>query len=179
MMMRAARGDTMFFRSKNLFLRPIWPEDLVALRAAIGESNFSRIAAAAPANLPQGNPGDRHHLPCCVIARPDANGEQIIGAAGLFLRGEDVVFELWIDPAHRGRGYGTEATRAMAELAWAAGHEKISASIPPDNVAIPRVLRKSGFQPDRNIFFSADATAVLVIAHDHDWAWTGPEMHAA
>ncbi len=172
----------MFFRSKNLFLRPIWSEDAVALRAAIGELDWSRVVVDAPAGS-CGNGGDEGEeaprLPRCVIARPGGNGEQIVGAAGLFLRDRNVVLELWIDPAHRGRGYGTEAARAMAELAWAAGHEQILATIPPGNVAILRVLRKSGFLPSGSGFIPFGENAILTIPHKRDWSWTGPEMHAA
>ncbi len=170
----------MFFRSKNLFLRPIWSEDMVALRAAIGELDWERGTADSSSGFRRRGEGKAaRRLPRCVIARPDGNGEQIIGAVGLFLRNCNVVLELWIDPAYRGRGYGTEATRAMAELAWVAGHERISAAVPPDNIAILRVLRKSGFLPGGNDIIPFGGNAVLKIAHRHDWSWTGPETHAA
>lgn len=170
----------MFFRSRNLFLRPIWPEDVAVLRAAIGQLNWNRaVADSSSGFLWCGERKEAPRLPRCVIARPDGNGEQIIGATGLFSRDGDVVLELWIDPAYRGRGYGTEAARAMAELAWAAGHDRISAAIPPDDSAVLRLLRKSGFLPNGNGFIPFGGNAVLKIPHNHDWSWTGPETHAA
>lgn len=170
----------MFFRSKNLFLRPIWSEDMVALRAAIGDSDWNRAVVDSSSIFPWFSSREASpRLPRCVVARPDGSGEQIIGAAGLFLRDRQVVLELWIDPAYRGHGYGTEAARAMAELAWAAGHDRILAVIPPGNVAILHVLRKSGFLPNANTVIPSGENAVLAIAPEHDWSWTGPEMDAA
>jgi RimJ/RimL family protein N-acetyltransferase len=172
----AAKGVAVFFRSKNLFLRPIWSEDLIALRHAITEIDFGRISAKLSFDLlPSGDDG---RLPCRIITRPDRNGEQIIGIIGLFQRNDSVVLKIWIDPDQRGRGYGTEAIRGMTELAWVAGHATISADIPVGDVAMLRVLRKSGFQPDSDNVFPACGGHVLDMPPDHHWAWTGPEMDA-
>jgi RimJ/RimL family protein N-acetyltransferase len=50
------------------------------------------------------------------------------------------------DPAHRGRGYATEATEALVAFALASGRARlVRAHTKPDNRASARVLEKCGF----------------------------------
>lgn len=53
-----------------------------------------------------------------------------------------------VAPAHRGRGYATEAVEAL--LRWAFAHptvRRVAAECAPDNAASIRVLEKTGFRP--------------------------------
>lgn len=49
-------------------------------------------------------------------------------------------------PQHRGKGYATEATRALVEWAFAHGAGRVTAETLRDNHASIRVLRKNGFR---------------------------------
>lgn len=64
-------------------------------------------------------------------------------------RGNAVEIGYGILPAYEGRGYATEAVRAM--IRWAFDHENVvfvEAETEPDNMASQRVLQKCGFTPD-------------------------------
>jgi [ribosomal protein S5]-alanine N-acetyltransferase len=53
-----------------------------------------------------------------------------------------------VDPAHRGRGYATEAAGALAAFAFASGRvRRVRAHTKPGNGASARVLEKCGFGP--------------------------------
>ena len=50
------------------------------------------------------------------------------------------------DPAHRGRGFATEAAAALTEFAFASGRVRlVRAHTKPDNAASARVLAKCAF----------------------------------
>lgn len=170
----------MFFRSKNLFLRPVWPEDMAALRVAISEAEFERATADSSATpfLFDGR-GHPPRLPRCVVIRPGGQGAQLVGAAGLFARMDSIVLELWIAPAYRRRGYGIEATRSMVEIARAAGHHKICAAAIPEEAGTLRMLQKAGFRPGANVLSTTLGSVSLAISLDCSGEPTPPEKHAA
>ncbi|WP_028473048.1 GNAT family N-acetyltransferase [Nocardioides alkalitolerans] len=74
----------------------------------------------------------------------------VIGYCGLLLPGEggsdepELAFEL-LREVH-GRGYATEAASAVVELATAAGHHRLRATVRDWNVASRWVLEKLGFR---------------------------------
>lgn len=164
----------MFFRSRNLFLRPFWPEDMAGLQAAIGETAFARACSGAVEGgaVPVSQP----RLPRCVVARPGASGEQLIGAAGLFDRDGGIYLELWIGPEFRGRGFATEAARSMMEIARAAGHGELRAHPVEDCVAAMHVMSKAGFGPPEGVDAQAGYLRVLL---DHPLHDDHPESSAA
>lgn len=170
----------MFFRSRNLFLRPFWPEDLAGLQTAIGESAFARACsgAAEDGSAPVSQP----RLPRCVIARPGGSGEQLIGAAGLFDRDGGIFLELWIGPEFRGRGFATEAARSMIEIARAAGHAELRAKPVEDCANAEHVMAKAGFTPPDvtvNATGQGDATGYLRVVLDQPMDNGQPETSAA
>ena len=73
----------------------------------------------------------------------------------------------WIARSHWGRGYASEAGRAVVDIAKTVGHKKLVASHFMDNPASGAVLRKLGFRQTgrREERFSAGrgyaATSVL------------------
>lgn len=142
----------MFIRSERLFLRPGWPEDWEELHARIGDEQVVRNLARAPwpytgedarsfIDLPQ----DRL-LPRFLITVPGAGGALLIGSVGLSLLDGEINLGYWIARDHWGRGYASEAARAVLSLARTLGHERIVANHFLDNPASGRVLEKVGFR---------------------------------
>ena len=140
----------MFHRSERLLLRPAWIEDAPAIAAAIGELSIVRNLARAPwpygieqakdfARMAQdaGAPHFLLHLP----------GEGVIGSAGFGRQGDEIEVGYWIGRRWWGRGFATEAARALVALAPMLGHRHLIAGHFTDNPASGRVLRKAGFVP--------------------------------
>lgn len=142
----------MFIRTERLFLRPAWPEDWSELLDLISDEGIVRNLARAPwpygpedarsfANLAQ-----HPRMPNFFVTVPGAAGAGIVGSVGL---AEDeaggVQLGYWIARDHWGRGYATEASRAVLSLARTLGHARVTARHFLDNPASGRVLRKVGF----------------------------------
>jgi RimJ/RimL family protein N-acetyltransferase len=142
----------MFALTPRLTLRPGWLEDAPALARAIAhEAVVSRLArvpwpyaeedAAAFLSLP---PHPRE--PRFLIAERFGD-YRLVGGVGLH-RGERGGVELgyWLTPEVWGRGYATEAGRAVLDLArHALGLTRVDSHHHADNPASGRVLRKLGF----------------------------------
>ncbi|WP_449489151.1 GNAT family N-acetyltransferase [Streptomyces lavendulae] len=95
----------------------------------------------------------------------------IVGSIGLFWPPADGVLELGygIVSSRRGRGYATEATRAVSEFALATpGVHTVAAGVELSNPASVRVLEKAGFERhDTTLAETAEGTARFVITR-HD-----------
>ncbi len=148
----------MFHRSERLFLRPAFPEDCGAILAGIGDESIVRNLARAPwpysmddARSFAGLPQDLR-LPHFLVTLPGAG---VIGAAGLSAQdgGNEGEPEIgyWIARQRWGRGYATEAARAVLRIAHTLGHRRIVAGHFVDNPASGKVLRKIGFLPTGRI----------------------------
>lgn len=142
----------MFIRSERLFLRPGWPEDWEELLAGIGDETVVRNLANVPwpytgedARSFVGLPQDRL-LPRFLITVPGAAGARLVGGIGLHEAAHAVEIGYWIARDHWGRGYASEAARAVLSLARTLGHERVMAYHFLDNPASGRVLEKVGFQ---------------------------------
>ena len=144
----------MFNRSERLFLRPAWAEDWAEVLTAINDAAVVRNLARVPwpyraedARWFVGRPQDRRH-PDFLVTLPGADGARVIGCAGM-AAGENGTAEIgyWITRSHWGRGYATEAARAVLSVARALGHDRIEAGHFLDNPASGKVLRKLGFTP--------------------------------
>ncbi len=142
----------MFIRTERLFLRPAWPEDSHDLHAAIAHEQVVRNLARLPwpytlddaqafANRSQ----DRRH-PHFLVTLPSARGSRVIGGIGLSEEEGGAHLGFWLTPDAWGRGYATEAARAILRLARTLGHREISANHRLDNLSCSRVLRKVGFR---------------------------------
>jgi RimJ/RimL family protein N-acetyltransferase len=138
-----------FHRSERLFLRPAFPEDWGAIRAAIGyDDGIVRNLARAP--WPYGEAEAREfaampqdmHLPHFLVTVP---GKGVIGSAGLGENDGEPEIGYWIARAHWGQGYATEAAGAVLRIARTLGHTRLTAGHFADNPASGRVLRKLGF----------------------------------
>ena len=141
----------MFHRSERLFLRPAWPEDWESIYRGIADEGVVRNLARAPwpyepdhardwAKIPQDPDNPRF-----MITLPDSG--VLVGCIGLDRRDGTMEMGYWIARAHWGRGYASEAGRAVLDIARMLGHARLQASHFVDNPASGRVLRKIGFCP--------------------------------
>lgn len=151
----------MFARTPRLTLRPGWPEDAPALARAIAHEDVAfRLArlpwpytlADAQWWLAQAHDGDNH--PLLIFAHDRGAGvdgaPELIGGAGLHPAemGSRTELEIgyWLTPSAWGRGYATEAARAVVDIArHALGRKRLVSGHFLDNPASGRVLRKLGF----------------------------------
>lgn len=145
----------MFVRTKRLTLRPGWIEDAPALAAAMGHEAVVRNLATAP--WPYGIEHARAWLgierrattPLFVITTAEGGGPaRIIGGMGLGpLEGRAYDLGFWITPDAWGRGYATEAVRALIDTArHSLRIAALTAGHMTDNPASGAVLRKAGFR---------------------------------
>jgi RimJ/RimL family protein N-acetyltransferase len=144
-----------------LLLRPIWPEDIGALFAAIADESVVRNLATAPWPYRESDaaafaalPPDPLH-PRFLITRA-ADGA-VLGGVGIGPRAEPdcandsgegpIELGYWIARSHWGKGYATEAGAAVIAIAATLGHRELVAGHFIDNPASGRVLAKLGFEP--------------------------------
>jgi len=169
----------MFIRSERLFLRPAWPEDWEELHPLVADEGLVRNLARAP--WPYTADDAREFvarkqdklLPNFLVTLPSAKGSRIIGSAGLAADGGQVELGYWIARGDWGRGYATEAARAVLRVAAALGHRRIVAGHFVDNPASGRVLVKAGFRPTgdlRSKFSRARARNVPSLAYEIELA---------
>ncbi|MFL0357070.1 GNAT family N-acetyltransferase [Erythrobacter sp. GH1-10] len=142
----------MFHRSERLLLRPPWPEDWNIVLGGIADEGVVRNLARAPWPYSAEDarkfvqlPIDPMH-PRFLITR--ARDAALVGCIGIdSMESGEVELGYWIARQHWGRGYATEAGRAVLEIARTLGHERIVASHFLDNPASGKVLKKLGFEP--------------------------------
>ncbi|WP_380787449.1 GNAT family N-acetyltransferase [Sphingomonas sp. R86521] len=143
----------MFARTKRLTLRPGWPEDAPALAQAIAHERVATMLVRAPwpydladaqafLSVPRGA-----HEPCFLIEAMDGDTPRIVGGIELMRDGDAHELGYWLTPDAWGRGYATEAGRAVLQIArHALGLRRIVSSHALDNPASANVLRKLGFR---------------------------------
>ena len=144
----------MFARTNRLLLRPGFPEDAPALAKAIADERIVRNLATAPwpydirdAEAFLAAPRDPV-LPSFLIVERTAGAPRLVGSCGLGRRPSGAVeLGYWIARPHWGRGFATEAGRALIEIACALRLPSLEASHFLDNPASGRVLEKLGFRP--------------------------------
>lgn len=147
----------MFIRSERLFLRPAWPEDWKELHQAIAEEAILRNLARAPWPYVEEHAQEwvarRQHpmLPEFLVTLPGDHGTMIVGGCGLHQDRGQVELGYWIAREHWGKGYASEAARAVLSVARMLGHRRIFAGHFADNPASGAVLRKVGFRPTGRI----------------------------
>ena len=144
----------MFARTKRLTLRPGWPEDAAAVTQAIGHEKVVRMLARAPwpyrladaeTFLSRRRPP---HDAFFLILSHEEGYPRPIGGIGLAREEGRHVLGYWLAPEAWGRGYATEAGRAVVAIARDALRlKRIHASHFVDNPASGRVLGKLGFRP--------------------------------
>lgn len=142
----------MFARTPRLTLRPGWIEDAPALAAAIGHQAVVTRLAEVP--WPYTTADAEHFLSlplgrgeaACLVFAHDGGTTTLVGGVGVHGSGDAFELGYWFTPAAWGRGYATEAGRAMLGIArHALGHRRLASGHQLDNPASGRVLRKLGF----------------------------------
>ena len=143
----------MFARTPRLLLRPGFPEDAPALAHAIGDLAIARNLAVVPwpytirdAEAFLASPRDPV-LPSFLIFERTDSAPRLIGSCGLGRRPSGAVeLGYWIARASWGRGFATEAGKALIDIAHSLALPQLEASHFIDNPASARVLDKLGFE---------------------------------
>jgi RimJ/RimL family protein N-acetyltransferase len=139
-------------RTERLVLRAPRPRDAKAIARLINDRRIAENTARIPhpysladahAFLAQANRDPRE--PSFLITLADGT---IVGGCGIHaVRGRDPEPGYWIGMPYWGRGYATEAARALVDHAFAdLGCERLSSRARVSNPASRRVLEKCGFQ---------------------------------
>jgi RimJ/RimL family protein N-acetyltransferase len=117
---------------------------------------LAQIEAMSPADRAEVSPGWIARVRATAVGDPWALGfaaverasGSVVGGCGYKgpPDGNGVVeITYGINPEYRGRGYATEAARALAQFAFASGRAQlVCAHSRPENTASARVLEKSG-----------------------------------
>ena len=147
----------MFHVTERLLLRPAWPEDAEAIFGGIADEGVVRNLASAPWPYSREDAQtfvlrtQRDSYPRFLIT----SQSRLVGCIGIDQNGDSgpgaAELGYWIARPYWGRGFATEATRAVIEIARLLGHARLSAGHFADNPASGRVLRKAGFKPTGQI----------------------------
>src|SRR4051812_25808958 len=132
----------MFARTPRLLLRPGFPEDAPALAAAIADEAIVRNLATAPwpyrmrdAEAFLAKPRDPL-LPSFLILERTGGAPRLVGSCGLGRRPSGAVeLGYWIARPFWGRGFATEAGRALVDIARTLRLRQLEASHFIDNPA--------------------------------------------
>jgi len=143
----------MFARTKRLTLRPAWPEDAAALAQAIGHDAVTRMLLRVPhpysladAEAFCAAPRARDEARFVIIAH-DRDAPALIGGIAISDHEGTPNLGYWLTPSAWGRGYATEAGRAVVDMArHALPLQRLDAWHFLDNPASGAVLRKLGFR---------------------------------
>jgi RimJ/RimL family protein N-acetyltransferase len=136
-----------------LTLRPGWPEDAPALARAIGDERVVTMLSRAPwpyalDDAQQFLSRPRQDDAVFLILSHEADYPCIVGGIGITPEPDGHEFGYWLAPHAWGRGYATEAGRAVVAIArHALGLKRLNAGHFIDNPASGRVLTKLGFRP--------------------------------
>jgi RimJ/RimL family protein N-acetyltransferase len=154
----------MFIRTKNLLLRPYWPEDAQSLAHALNDWDIVQYLATAPYPYRLADADyfiercQSHALPqpsfaIIAVALPN---QPLVGGIGFshergperdHVRQDNPELGYWIARDFWGRGFAQEAANAVLELAFLAyGTNQVEASYMIGNAASAHVLEhKLGF----------------------------------
>uniref|UniRef100_UPI0035C98B56 GNAT family N-acetyltransferase n=1 Tax=uncultured Sphingomonas sp. TaxID=158754 RepID=UPI0035C98B56 len=143
----------MFARTPRLTLRPAWPEDAPALARAIAHESVVRMLSNPPWPY---TPTDAETFlslpraavdPLCMIFSHEQAYPALIGTISITQRNGGHELGYWLTPTAWGRGYATEAGKAMLDIArHALGLRQLRSSYYLDNPASGNVLDKLGFR---------------------------------
>jgi RimJ/RimL family protein N-acetyltransferase len=146
----------MFARTQRLTLRPGWREDAPALADAIGHEHVVRMLAQVPWPYETSHAEDFLARPrkvsdvfLLILSHEQEPYPRLVGGIGIHPQ-EDGGHEFgyWLAPDAWGRGYATEAGRAVVAMArHALGLKRLKSGHFVDNPASGRVLTKLGFRP--------------------------------
>jgi RimJ/RimL family protein N-acetyltransferase len=144
----------MFARTARLALRPAWPDDAAAVARALDDPGIARNVNGVPSPytladaaafvtaplLPQ--------YPRLLMIERGSGTTELVGGVGI-KPGEDGIplFGYWVRRDRWGRGYATEASRALLEICDMLRIPRLKAVHFVDNAGSAAVLGKLGFAP--------------------------------
>lgn len=143
-----------FIRGDEIDLHVVDEEDLPFLHRIVNDPDvWHQLGAATPATMADEeeflehgvNADDQEHL----LIVPEDEPVGIIGLNRINPMWGTAELGYFIDPAHHGRGYGTEAVGLITEYAF--DHRRLSkltAWVLVDNPASARVLEKNGYEEE-------------------------------
>ena len=142
----------MFIRTENLLLRPGWVDDAPALTEAFAREDVVMTLATAPWPYRLDDAVDylsrersAHEADLLIFLRTPG-APRLIGGVGIADRGSNSELGYWVVPSHWGRGYATEAARAVIAAArYSLPIDRLISGHFTDNPASGAVLRKLGF----------------------------------
>jgi RimJ/RimL family protein N-acetyltransferase len=137
-------------KTERLVLRAPSGRDVPAIVAHAGDrrvaENTARIPHPYAAQDAERFIAEANRQEGGVVFAITIEGE-LIGACGIELRADGVELGYWLGVPFWGRGYATEAARAVIDYGFAAlGHEVLQSGARVSNPASRRVLEKCGFQ---------------------------------
>jgi RimJ/RimL family protein N-acetyltransferase len=143
-----------FAITERLLLRPGWSDDAVQLRDAIAHEDVAFKLAKLPWPYTLGDAqwylsqrraeGEANFL---IFARTNG-APRLIGGIGLHDDQGEIEIGYWITPSQWGKGYVTEAGRAVIDIArYSLRLPRLVSGHFADNPASGKVLRKLGFKP--------------------------------
>jgi len=181
-----AKDDVFRLETRRLWLR--WPrlKDAPAIEAYCSKWEVARFTARIPHPYPKGSAerfvyaareANSLGRDLTLVLTPNASPRKAVGAISLEARGaERLTLGYALNPEVWGRGYATEAVRAVVKAAFRlTAAVEIEASVQLDNAASRRVLEKAGFvhvgrgmrgAPARGAMIECDAFALKRA----DWA---------
>ena len=143
----------MFARTPRLLLRPGFPEDAPALVAAMSDRAIARNLAVVPWPYTLRDAAEfvRHTREASsgVLRLAIEQAGTAIGVIGCERTADGAAAELgyWLAEPHWGKGYVSEATRAIIDWAFQQPSiYRVYATTDVENVASRRVLEKVGMQ---------------------------------
>ena len=130
-------------RGESVVLRTLAPEDLPELRRIRAAPEVVRWWGSPEEDFP---PDDGDPRFAVLIGGDVAGMVQLYEEPDPDARHADV--DVFLDPAHHGRGHGTDAMRTIVRhLVEDRGHHRITLSTDPRNAAAVRCYAKAGFAP--------------------------------
>ena len=135
-------------KTKRLLMRPMTDEEIEALSER-ADSDELRAAYAEMLDGCKRDPENRIWYAPWEMTLKDSR--ERVGEIGLNgpVKNHSVEVGYGVMPEHEGKGYASEALKAMTQ--WAFGQKDVvfvEAETAPDNAASKRVLEKCGFVPD-------------------------------
>lgn len=143
----------MELETRDLILRDTGPKDLEEIarmwdfeHGVIPEAEVQDVLKRMEENRGRNRPGSIWHL-CLAVTRKGRLGT-IIGWCGLDgTSGRELDIFYSIEPRHRGRGYATQAAKALLDYAFTAARVPfVNGGCYKDNHASYRVMEKAGMR---------------------------------
>jgi RimJ/RimL family protein N-acetyltransferase len=142
-------------RTERLTLRPYEERDFDGFHAVFGSPEVVRWLYEEPATEEESRRRLERKISAVAltadygIAAVELPDGRFVGDAALWYESEanrSLEIGFAFDPRHQGRGYATEASRALLDWAFASGAHRVVGRLEARNTASARVLEKLGMR---------------------------------